>query len=178
MQISGDQLIKPLILVAVVGAVGAGLWLSQKSRHRGVSDQISVLQAQVGEDQQRAKTLQSLTEQVEQIRIEAHRFTTSVPDSTVGLFEQLSADLSAQPVLDKEVQAKQVVHGVDFSRVPLVLEFKGTFQDILNFLERIESYDRIVRVDRIDVSSQKHGEPLSVRLELSAFCNTTQEKPS
>jgi hypothetical protein len=88
------------------------------------------------------------------------------------LLQQLAEDLAAESLEIRQLQARAVVSGVDFNRIPVIVQFAGPYAACLRFLARLEVQERIVRIDRIDIASTstKPGQPLLVDIELSTFC--------
>lgn len=166
-------------IVAVLLVVGATLHITivaQRARR------VAQLQQQVRHGRESAVMLLSTHEQVAQLRREVVQFERSFPDAIdVGaLLERLGEDLASQVVTQQEIQARNVVEGVDFNRIPLTLQFRGSFSALFGFLKRIEAHERIVRIDRITVMRENRSGDglLNVVIELSTFSRATQEQPS
>lgn len=173
MRIKPDQ----LILVALTAALTLGLVFGLMMPHRNHLAQ-KRQQLRAGQDQlnvliQQAKAPQLPEPEVIQDGPTDQQIDLAIPiGSELGpLLTQLGEDLQHPSVVDQQMQARAVITGHDFSRIPLSLRFKGDFEALFQFLQRIESRHRIMRIDRLDVrrDGNKPKRPVTVDIELSTF---------
>lgn len=179
MRIERGELVVLLVLAGLVMAFTLALWLPDQRDVGGRRRLIA----------QRETTLARLraAEQIDAVTAPAH--AADVPaleralpaKSDLGpLLEELSEDLAASSLLVRQLQARAVVKGRDFDRIPMSLQFTGPYLACLEFLRRVEGYGRIVRVDRIDIAgtSTEAEQPLLVDIELSTFARADPEGSS
>lgn len=97
-----------------------------------------------------------------------------------ALLEKLSGDVAAESVVVRQLEAKSVVEGSDFNRIPITLRFEGSFEALFGLLQRIETTPRIIRVDELDIrgGSPEFDLPLVVDIQLSTFFRTAEENQS
>ena len=166
-----------VVLTAVVAVVVLAVGLPSYLHVARLRAQVGLLQRQVVDSQHSATAVNKLKAQIAELNEQASQFARSVPNSTAlgPLLEQLSIDLASASMTSQEIAAKPIVEAEGFNRIPLTLACRGFFKDVFGLLQRIESYDRLVRVDRLQIDSDAEvpGQPLIVRMELSTFAAGT-----
>lgn len=97
-----------------------------------------------------------------------------------SLLTQIGEDLHGTSVTERQLQARAVVLGEDFNRIPLTLQFKATYTAFFNFLQRLELRQRIIRIDRLGVRREVKdtGDSVVVDIELSTFFRPLPEDMS
>lgn len=178
MRIDRDNLTLAGLVVALMVGFTVGLWFP----HRRA---VAAKQQEIDNQQQQFSSILAKTAPVASRSDHdvpaVDRELAIPPGAQLGpLLAQIGEDLKVGAVSDQQLQAKAIVDGGDFSRIPLVLHFRSTFGVLFEFLGRIESHKRIIRIDRVvvraDGSDPQH--PLRVDIELSTFFGGPQETRS
>ncbi len=98
-----------------------------------------------------SRQLPLLTEQLQKLRQMASNFEGNVPgERALGVFLQQLADLMTENRLREQVVAPQSeMKADDLGCIPINLQCKGKLSQIFKFYKRLQTLDRLVRVERI-----------------------------
>lgn len=168
------------VILSVVTAVVL-MTIGGVMHYKLVSDRQSMI-TMLNQKLERTRTerpkLDRLMSEIEVLDASLRELQTSVPEeSDLGsLLEQLSRDLGATDVTDEAIVVQTNRSSGPFNRIPLDLRFDGGFLAMFNFMRRIETYDRIVRVDRIQIGFNRSNaeKPLRIDMQLSAYYRSAE----
>lgn len=185
MRIERDEVQTAAIIAALIAAFVFGLYLPHRKKVAQTEAQITTLQAQLQADPNDTRHLVALVEEVESLKQSLTGAQQYVPPQSelAELLKQLSADLESigseggpSTVTGQETQTRAIANYSNYSVLPVGMRFQTTFASAFNFLERIESMQRLVRIDVLEMSWNNQPErrlyrdvPLDVRMSLSAF---------
>ena len=94
-----------------------------------------------------------------------------------GLIEQLSAGLEAESIEAPSIQVQTPLSGGSVDRLPIGLQFRAPFDAFFRLLKRLETNQRLMRVDRVVIarSSAAASGDLHITIDLSTFSQTLPE---
>ena len=70
----------------------------------------------------------------------------------------------------------EVIQGTDYEITPLTLLTKGSFPSIFSFIEQIESMNRLVRINSVEMNRvDREDGSIEVHVVLDAFSLATRE---
>ncbi|MBI1335681.1 MAG: type 4a pilus biogenesis protein PilO [Phycisphaera sp.] len=178
MRIEKDQFKTLGVLVAMGCVFVFALWMPHHKRMEALRDRVVTAQRQMGVDRQSTAALVGLAQEVLDLKQQLGESSRFVPegDDLADLLKQLSNDLESHNVFDREMQTRSAVNYANFSLIPVTLRFRGSFPAVYDFLDKIESMRRVVRVDRV----QAEGRPgkgdglVDAQIELSAFFSSVE----
>lgn len=178
MRIKRDHLILALPIAVLIAVFVAGLWFPHRRALAARQEQVRVRQEQITAE--RAKTTSSSPPTMDHSDsdLSEAQLELAIPARPeLGLLlSQMGEDLNTISVIDQQLQAKAIVDGSDFSRIPMTLHFQGSFNALFSFLQRLESRQRIIRIDRVVVRQDRGGglETLRVDIDLSTFFRASE----
>ncbi len=170
MRIDREKLVMPAMLAGTLGVFLVGFGLPHQRKMAQKRQEIAATQELIRAGQDDAADLARFTVEED---LEA-----AVP-ARAGLgplLEQMSQALAAETVEEQQIQAKTTVQGSDFHRIPLTLRFMGSIDAVMGLLHWIESNERIIRVDRLDITldTEQIGRVLLVDIGLSTFFHAAE----
>ncbi len=179
MRVDRGELVVLLILAGLVAAFTLALWLpSQRDvtgRRRLIAQRETTLAQLRAAGRSDAATDPALAADAPSLEL------ALPPKPDLGpLLEVLSEDLAAKSLVVRRLQARAVIEGAEFDRIPMSLRFTGHYRACVEFLRRVEGYPRIIRVDRIDIAgtSTEAEQPLLIDIEFSTFARADKEGSS
>jgi Tfp pilus assembly protein PilO len=118
----------------------------------------------------------------DELRRQTRQFTDEVPLSSdlSSMLERLGQELDQGVALEREISTRPVVEGKDLAQIPVVVKFRGSFDQAFAVLRHIESSPRMTRLDRM-LLEQPAGEgdrALKVEVEFSTFARVGKEAAS
>lgn len=173
MSIERDQFRAMIILGVMTGIFGLGFWLPNHLHENRLHAQLKMAEDSLKAEQHDPEKLAVMVRQVSDLKALTLQSQKYVPqsDELADLLRQLSIELERQRVTGQEIQTGTIIHGQEYSVVPITLRFKGSFPAVFGFLQRIESMQRMIRVTKLDFDGDAAhvNELLSVRIELYTF---------
>lgn len=173
MSIERDQMRTMMILGVMTGVFTLGFWLPNHLHEKRLNRQLQVAEKNLSEVHHDPEKLAVMVRQVADLKAMSQQSQKYVPqtDELADLLRQLSIELERQHVSGQEVHTGGIIHGQQYSVIPVTLRFKGSFPAVFGFLSSIESMQRMIRVTKLDFDgdAQQVNELLSVRIELYTF---------
>jgi len=161
-----------LMIVLLAGSGLAVVYPSFKEMHRINLEMVS-LQNQAKQAETRAKVTESLADELNRWTRRLEEELKPVPDSPdmAGLIRELGrafsdhGDETSQTITTGDVQ-----QGEDSMLLPIIVESKGSFENVFNLIHRIEGLDRLIRVRRVTIK-QDDREPqlVDATLQIDAY---------
>ncbi len=182
MPIDRNILILSAIVVGLAAGFVVGLWLPHRRTTAAKQQQIRQRQDALAAVNAKAETRSSPQSDRSRAAMSPEKLKLAIPARPdLGLLlSQIGQDLNAVSVTEQQLQAKTIVDGSDFSRVPMTLRFRGSFEALFDFLHRLESRQRVIRIDRVMVRRDGVGNAkmLQVDIDLSTFFRASVGNPS
>lgn len=177
MRIERDQIQAVLILMGLGVAFLLLGYLPTRSKAAELDQRISQASqvlAAMSDDDETCRQLASDIEQLEQAVAGAQGF---VPQDSelASVLRQITNELNAEQCSNPQIMAKESVEEAHYGRIPMTLDFAGSFETVFGFLKRLESMDRLVRIDKLEIrTDDSHDDttaahPLRVKMEVSTF---------
>lgn len=148
----------PLLVLSVLLSVSVGAVIVPAYRHsRKLSREIERSQIELAKPNSGPEVIGRLTEELETLRaLSDHRMTPIPQESNVaGLITDLSAMLDSLGLLRREITTGESVALEEASSMPMTVSLRGPFPGVAEAVRRIESMARLVRVERLRVSSDQ-----------------------
>lgn len=173
MHIEKDQVRALLILGALAVLFGLVLWLPLHLQSNRLNDRIAKAEKQLGMDRASTLGLGKLANEVIRLEQVVSGAQKHVPASAqlAPFLRDLSTELNALDVTEREVETLPVVAGPHYSIVPVNLQFQSGFPETYHFLKRVESKRRLIRINRLEIDGRRDHESgqREVRIELATF---------
>lgn len=172
-RISRDYLVLVLITATVAAVFVVGLWIPHRRDLASKQQQMQVAQNDLATHLATATKKPTIQAVPSGRTISGKKMEKAIPmGAELGdLLTQMGEDLQNDSVMDQQVKARAVVEGSDFNLVPLTLHFRGSYDALFDFLQQIESHERIIRIDRLNVhrDARNAEDAVVVDIELTAF---------
>lgn len=178
MRIEKDQIIFVAVLAVIFGVCYAGLILPIRGEQAKVRTQIDAFKSQLGIDLIGSQELPRLEAQVGELRERLSQAQRGVPprNELDNLLRSLAHQIDVRRATDHELQVRAEQHGVDYSVLPVSLKFTAPFPSVYSFLREVESMPRLIRLDRLEMTTGPEGGPVTTRIELSTFFTDSEAR--
>jgi len=173
MRIESDYIKTGIAMAALIVLFIAGVWMPDRLQAASLRQRMSEAQQQLDAGQAASVKLRALRPQTTELRqrVEATAKYVPVESEIAELMRELHTTLQRCDARDIATRHGNEFRGMNYTVIPITLEFRSSFIDAFVFVEHIESMSRLVRVDRLQVMGKRDhpGALLDVTVELSAF---------
>ncbi|XAM01089.1 type 4a pilus biogenesis protein PilO [Phycisphaeraceae bacterium D3-23] len=177
MQVPKSDRIKTAGIIALMVAGYALLIYRPGVQQRNAEhERVAQLQEQInGFDQPDLIALRYEADQA-QARLDAVRYTMPAEQEVFLVLDGVTGSLEAQGILDHTASQSDPRWFADYAVQPIHLEFNGDFTDAFAALHAIETMDRPVRVDRLELVGNTNDTSghITAVVQLSAFFDGEQ----
>ena len=157
MRIEKDQIISGVVLVVLAAVFVFGAWMPMRSKKAALVARIDRLNQELGPQRAEIANLAGLVEQEQLLTNELEQATRYVPEDVqlAALLSDLNAQIDALGVQDAKIEQEDMIIGIDYQIIPLSLRLKGKFLPIFDFVRQIESMDRLVRINSLEIALER-----------------------
>jgi len=143
---------------------------------------LAAIQMEVAQAQQKIAA-DTVHIQLESLQSQLADMNTIVPVSheVAPVLEKLARDLQSLGVSERSLTTAPAIKQGSITQLPLNVTFRGSFASVFQWLERVNQYDRLVRVERLilrkDTSAADPSASLSVTARLDTFGRVAEINP-
>jgi len=168
------------LLLPLAGLVGlnASIWLGytlpRSVEQQRISDRVGELDQLVREQRVRTEALAILSESIRSNERDSERFFGEVVCPTEAAFLDLIQDLERAVVSsglrpDRRTIRREEVEALGLARYSVNLPASGSYRQLVDLIEEIESAPAFVIIEEIRLASRDAGSA-SLQVELSTYC--------
>lgn len=130
----------------------------QEARLEALAQDIEELEANVAHARETRDNIEDLREETAQIQALVDEFERRLParreiPQLMGEFEALARDVG----VDVELAQLSRVRDVRKETIPYTVTAYGDFHQIVNFINRLERFERYLKISELDISEQLQG---------------------
>ena len=169
---AGKQILVTLGLVVLLIVVAVvGLFLPQQRTLEKIETDMAATQAELSENEILAQTVPALIEQVERMKLLYKDFDRRLPvqDELGGFLESISTDLIDSQLVDQLIERKNPIPGELFYTLPVIMKLSGTYLDTAEFLGRLDSMERLARVEKMKIHRNPNESDLDIELQINIY---------
>lgn len=143
---------------------------------------LAAVQSEITLMQQRL-AVDTVHQQLDSLHDQLARQQAAVPSNreVAPIIETLARDLHAMGVKERSINTEPVTQTGHIIHTPLMVNFRSSFQTVFNWLEQVQQYDRLVRVERLilrrETTLNDRDEVLSVSARLIVFGHAQEVAP-
>ncbi|MGH2272806.1 type 4a pilus biogenesis protein PilO [Anaerohalosphaeraceae bacterium U12dextr] len=131
--------------------------------------------------QQCSDQYEILLEKTAQLEPLANRFDQCVPDNRqfAALWQQIAELMSRHNLRDQQVKPGAETQNGIIHSVALDIQCNGSLQDIFEFIHALETMDRLVRIEQMDLANDKdYSGQLTMTAKAQVFYRTQNQTPA
>ena len=157
MRIEKDQIISGIVLIVMAAVFVFGAWMPMRGKKSALLGRIEQLNQQLGPQRAEVANLVGLVEQEQRLTFELEQATRYVPQDVqlAALLSDLNAQIEALGVQDAKIEQEDLIVGIDYQIIPLSLHLRGRFLPIFDLVRQIESMDRLVRINSLEIALER-----------------------
>ncbi len=164
------------ILVVAGAAYALVVYLPQTRRLTAVRDQLARVNEQYEQDAVKARTIPQLQADVEQLKREFHNFDRRLPNQQeLGEFlREISSTGEAGQLANQTITPGNPSSGPLYNRLPILMDFRCSFVELVEFLGRLNGMTRLTRVEKIQMTPAGDDEQmLDVHMRVNIYFTKT-----
>lgn len=163
-----------LVLLSLNAAVFGAFTLPRTMAARSMAARGTALRAELDLERARAEAQRRRAAALQANREDHERFYRDVVGSRraslVPLLRELGEMATRQGLrLRTQQYARQTVKGARLTRFAITLPIRGTYAQLVAFLESVERSPRFVTVDRVNLVGREQASEVSLDVEVSAY---------
>ncbi len=167
-----------LIVFVVIVLGGVGLWLPAWLNIKDMHGQIAKAEEQLGIARGRTDGLAQLAREVEQLRSQVATNNRIIPAQAelANVLRQLSVQLDEHGLTGKGMSTGEARPVADCQGLPVSLTVTGRGQDVLKFVQSVESLPRMIQVESLAMGTGKDQDGrVEADLELTTFFSSSEQ---
>lgn len=164
-----------LVLVGLGAAmVTVSLMLVQLPQRRKLADlktQIAAQTAQLKAHADSASTVPALLNHVQEMRDRYGDFDRRLPKSRelFAFLEEISQTVRDVQLDSQGIQPATPVKEDLYHTLPIILRVRGTYAELIRFLNRIDQIERLTRVQRLDIQTSPRDQDLTITMFMNIY---------
>jgi Tfp pilus assembly protein PilO len=171
--IEKDQLVTLGMVVALGALFAVGVWMPARERSVEIERRITAAKSELGMTAVAKDELTQLNAQVTDLRkvVSGAQRYVPVGDEIAEVVRGVNEALREHGVTEQEMIARSTRRFADHCEIPLTVEYRSSFPVVFGALRQIESMPRLIRVDRLTLSSNPAdpAKPLDVHIQMTTF---------
>ena len=122
-------------------------------------------------DGQRACVVPELLRQVEIMKGKYKDFDRRLPkrQELGGFLRTISEGLSEANLTNQTIEPGRPAQEDLFFTLPIVMKFRGSYLSLAEFLERIDGFERLTRVQKLDIMPGGEGGALDITVQMNIY---------
>lgn len=168
----GKQLLVTVAVVVLVILVAVvALFMPQQRKLKKLEADTILTQAELSENETKAQMVPALIEQVERMKLLYKDFDQRLPiqDELGGFLETISTHLIDAKLVDQLIERKNPIPGDLFYTLPVVMRLSGNYLDTAEFLRRLDSMERLARVEKMKIHRNPNESDLDIELQINIY---------
>jgi Tfp pilus assembly protein PilO len=141
-----------------------------------VRDQLARVHQQYEQDAAKARTIPQLQDDVEQLKGEFHNFDRRLPgQQELGEFlREISLTGEDGHLANQVIKPGNPSSGPLYNRLPILMDFRCSFGELVQFLDRLNNMTRLTRVEKVQMTPVADGEKmLDVSMQVNIYFTKT-----
>ncbi|NLF29943.1 MAG: type 4a pilus biogenesis protein PilO [Planctomycetes bacterium] len=164
------------ILLAAGAAYVLLMHAPQTRRLAEARDRLARVRQQYEQDADKARTIPQLQAEVERLKGEFHNFDRRLPgQQELGEFlREISSTGEAGHLTNQVIKPGNPSSGSLYNRLPILIDFRCSFDELVQFLGRLNDMTRLTQVEQIQMTPVAEGEQmLDVHMQVNIYFTRT-----
>lgn len=156
-----------IIVVAVISLGGFAVLRYTPLAAKTESIKAARAQYQAGDEQVRtqARKLPIINAKIEKLKLQIGDYESKIPSGRrfAALYDEIAAVMSKHNLSSQSIQPGRETVGKEISSVPISISCSGLLSDVFEFFRSIESFDRLIRIENLQMQSKLNQSIVGVK---------------
>jgi Tfp pilus assembly protein PilO len=169
--IDKQQIIIIIVAVITIGGFGVLRYLPLAGKTRAIKAARVQFQNGDQEVKNQARQIPILNAKMEQIKSKIGDYDRKVPSGRefALLYDEITDVMKKHNLSDQLIQPGSESVGNEMSSIPITIECSGNLKDIFGFFRSIESLNRLIRIESLDMKSKIDQDVIEVKAGAVVF---------
>jgi Tfp pilus assembly protein PilO len=163
--IDKQQIVIIIIAVVSLGGFGVLRYLPLAGKTRAIKAARAQFQEGDLEVKNQARQIPVLNAKMEQIKSRIGDYDRKVPSGRefASLYDDIADIMKKHNLSDQLIQPGSEKVGKNISSIPISIECSGNLKDVFGFFRSIESFDRHIRIESLEMTSEIERDVIDVK---------------
>jgi Tfp pilus assembly protein PilO len=168
-----DNLIVLGILATAVAASIFAVYLPQGRKLQQVQGAIDSQKAALESQSQKASVVPDIVRQLQDMKKRYKDFDRRLPKQKElgGFLREISGNLAEEKLSNQLIEPGNPTREELFHTLPIIMRFRGSYLSLTSFLKRIDTMERLTRVQKLKVVGDPKEEGLNIEMQLNIYFN-------
>ena len=170
-QLTRDTWVMLAIVVGIVTASLVLVFLPQGRTLKELKTKMVSLDQKLTADSQEASVVPQLLQEVQTMKGRYQDFDRRLPQrKELGQFlGEISSNLAAENLTNQLIEPGSPTRSELFHTLPIVMRFRGSYLDMARFLSRLDSMERLSRVEKLRLVRNPGEDALEAELQINIY---------
>jgi Tfp pilus assembly protein PilO len=159
-------------IVVVMTAAGFQFGYRPSARKlEQIREETSDVRASLLADSEKASAVPQLLRQVEEMKGKHKDFDRRLPRRAElgGFLREISEDLSQESLSNQTIEPGRPTQEDVYFTLPIVMRFQGSYLSLVRFLERINRFERLTRVQKLSIIPGAAENQLDITMQMNIY---------
>ncbi len=162
-----------IIVVAVISLGGFGLfrYLPLAGKTRSIKAAREDFLVGDHEVKKQARQIPLLIAKMERIKTKIGDYDRKIPFGRkfASLYDEITDVMKKHNLSDQVIQPGREITGSEMSSIPISIECSGDLKDVFGFFRSIESFDRLIRIESLEMKSELERDVIAIKAGAVVF---------
>lgn len=166
-------------MLGVMAAMVLGAWVFvyrvQGRTRDDLQAKVSAKKTLLRANAERAAVLPQVAQRVEEMKALYQELNRRIPRRTElgGFLREISCELSDAQLSNQLIEPGNPTREELFHTLPIIMRFEGGYLALADLLQRIQTMQRLARVQRLRVERKKDSRNLQIELQMNIYFTDT-----
>ncbi len=169
--IDKQQIIIIIVAVVSIGGFGVLRYLPLAGKTRAIKTARELFQVGDQEVKKQARQIPVLNAKMEQVKLKIGDYDRKIPFGRefASLYDEIADIMKRYNLSDQLIRPGGEIVGKEISSIPISIECSGNLKDIFGFFRSIESFDRLIRIESLEMTSELEQDVIAVKAGAVVF---------
>ena len=169
--IDKQQIIIIVVAVISIGGFGVLRYLPLASKTREIKAARTEFLNGDEQVKKQARQLPVLNAKIDKLKEKIGDYDKKIPHGRrfASLYDEIAAVMNKHNLTEQLIQPGVEISGPEISTIPIVLNCSGSLNDIFEFFRSIELFDRLIRIENLEMKSESDQDIVSVKADALVY---------
>ena len=159
------------LLAVLVAAASLAVYFPQNRKLDQIKTRIAAEKVAMDEQAQKIAVIPQMQREVQELRSRYRNFDRRLPkQKELGEFlRQISGNLTEARLSNQLIEPGKPEKEELFHTLPIIMKFDGSFPAVADFIKHIERMERLTRVQKLVIMTDKRTDQLNIELQMNIY---------
>ena len=99
------------------------------------------------------------------------KFSENIPSSRkfALLYDEITEIMKKHNLTEQLIQPGKETEGRNITSIPISIQCSGKLEDIFEFFKSIESFDRLIRIEKLEMVNKTDGDTIKMKADAKVY---------